>query len=137
MPSAQFSVNQVCTYHWTLTQDLEHYVQAGLPAIGIWRQKLDDHGEEAGVALIQQSGLKVSSLMWAGGFTGSDGRSFEESLEDAVHATRLAARLKASCLLLYTGGRGGPPQPYIGGSRRPSSESRPSSGRSTWAAARR
>lgn len=114
MPLAQFAVNQVCTYHWTLPQDLERYVAAGLPAIGIWRQKLDDYGEEAGIALIQQSGLKVSSLMWAGGFTGSDGRSFDESLEDAAHATRLAAQLKAGCLVLYTGGRGGHTQSHAG-----------------------
>jgi sugar phosphate isomerase/epimerase len=46
-------------------------------------------------------------LCWAGGFTGSDGRRYQESIEDAVEAIHLAAELAAECLVIYTGSRSG------------------------------
>jgi sugar phosphate isomerase/epimerase len=64
-----------------------------------------EKGAEPGVDLIAESGLRVTNLQWAGGFTGSDGRSYSESIEDAVTAVRLAGRLGAGCLVIYSGGR--------------------------------
>ena len=58
-----------------------------------------------GIDLLKESGLRVTSLHWAGGFTGSDGRSYSESVEDAVSAIRLANRLGAGCLVIHPGGR--------------------------------
>jgi sugar phosphate isomerase/epimerase len=49
--------------------------------------------------------LAVSNLVWAGGFTGSDGRSLAESIDDAVDALRLAGKIAAGCLVVYPGGR--------------------------------
>jgi len=70
-------------------------IAAGIPAIGVWRQKLADFGEEKGIELLADSGLSVSNLLWAGGFTGSDGHTYRESLNDAAEAIRLAAALNA------------------------------------------
>ena len=53
------------------------------------------------------SGLKVSHLFWAGGFTGSDGRSYRESVEDAAEALRTAAAVGTACLVVYSGARAG------------------------------
>ncbi len=83
------------------------YQAAGIPAIGVWRQKLADFGEEKGIELLAQSGLKVSNLLWAGGFTGSDGRSYDESLADATEALHLAAALGTQALVVYSGSRNG------------------------------
>ena len=80
---------------------------AGIRGIGVWRQKLADYGEEKGVELLAESGLEVSNLLWAGGFTGSDGRTLRESVNDALEAIRLAADLRAGCLVVYSGGRAG------------------------------
>ncbi|MEM8947221.1 MAG: sugar phosphate isomerase/epimerase family protein [Planctomycetota bacterium] len=101
----RLSMNEVTTYRWSLEEDIHGYLNAGYEAIGVWRQKLSDYGEEAGVDLIAESGLQVTSLLWAGGFTGSDGRSLEESVDDAAHAVRLAGALNAGCLVVYSGGR--------------------------------
>jgi len=49
--------------------------------------------------------LKVSSLFWAGGFTGGGDHSHEESIEDACDALRLAALLNAGCLIVHSGSR--------------------------------
>jgi sugar phosphate isomerase/epimerase len=95
------------TYRWSFERDVEQYRRLGLAGIGVWRQKLSDYGEERGIELIHDTGLKVSNLLWAGGFTGSDGRSFRESVEDALEACQLAAAMNADCLLVYTGPRAG------------------------------
>lgn len=103
----RFAVNEMTTYRWTFEEDVQHYAAAGVPAIGVWRHKLSDFGEEKGVELIADSGLKVSSLLWAGGFTGSEGASHKESIADALQAIRLTSALHAPCLVLYTGARAG------------------------------
>ena len=46
-------------------------------------------------------------MFWAGGFTGSEGRSYRESIEDAAEALRTAAALGAGCLVVYSGARAG------------------------------
>ena len=70
-------------------------------------RKLSDFGEEKGIELLADAGLKVSHLLWAGGFTGSDGRSFRASIEDASDALETAAGLKAQTLVVYSGSRAG------------------------------
>lgn len=85
---SQLSMSEVTTYRWSLEEDIEHYLAAGFESIGVWRQKLNDYGEEEGIDLLAASGLAVSNLLWAGGFTGSDGRSFQEAVRDGCHAVR-------------------------------------------------
>jgi Mg2+ and Co2+ transporter CorA len=103
----RLSVNEMTTYRWSFDEDVAHYRQAGITAIGVWRQKLEDYGETKGIELLRQSGLHVSNVLWAGGFTGSDGHTFEESLVDAAEAIRLTAALGSDCLVVYSGGRNG------------------------------
>ncbi len=102
---ALLSMNEITTFRWSMKQDVENYVQAGYRAIGLWRQKVSDCGDDEAIELLAESDLCVSCLSWAGGFTGSDGRSTDESIEDAVEALRLAAGLSAGCLVIYAGGR--------------------------------
>ncbi len=104
---AGLSINEMTTYRWSFEEDVARYQALGIEAIGVWRQKLTDCGQQRAIGLIKQSGLRVSNLLWAGGFTGSDGHSFEESLADARDAIQLAAALDAGCLVVYSGGRNG------------------------------
>ena len=99
------SMNEITTFRWSLEQDVENYQQAGYRAIGLWRQKLADWDEDDAVDLLSGSGLVVSNVGWAGGFTGSDGRTPAESIDDAADALRLAGKLSAGCLVIYPGGR--------------------------------
>jgi sugar phosphate isomerase/epimerase len=99
------SMNEITTFRWSFEEDVENYQQAGYRAIGVWRRKLSDGDEDRAVDLVTESGLVVSNLMWAGGFTGSDGRTLAESIDDAAEAIRLAAALQAGCLVVYPGGR--------------------------------
>ncbi|TWT75901.1 Xylose isomerase-like TIM barrel [Posidoniimonas polymericola] len=103
----RLSCSQLSTFRWSLDEDLYHYHKAGFETIGLWRRKLVDFGIERGLELLQDSGLTVASLTWAGGFTGIDGRTFDDSLRDACDAIRLAAHARAENLILFTGGRNG------------------------------
>jgi sugar phosphate isomerase/epimerase len=103
----RFSINELTTYRWTFEEDVEHYLAAGIQALAVWRHKLSDFGEEKGIELLNDSGLSVSSLQWAGGFTGSDGQSHQDSVADARAAIELAAAMRAECLIVYSGSRSG------------------------------
>jgi sugar phosphate isomerase/epimerase len=104
---AQLSMNETTTFRWSFEEDVANYAAAGIPAIGVWRQKLSDFGASKGAELIEETGLKVSHLLWAGGFTGSDGRSYRDSVEDAAEAVRTAAELRTDTLVVYSGARAG------------------------------
>jgi len=104
---AGISMNELTTYRWSFEEDVQRYLTAGFEAISVWRPKLSEFGEEEGAELLRNCGLRVASLLWGGGFTGSDGRPFRDAVEDAQEALRVAAQLKAGCLTVYAGARGG------------------------------
>ncbi len=104
---AGLSVNEMTTFRWSFDEDVARYKAAGIEAIGVWRQKLADYGEQRGIQLLRDSGLRASCLLWAGGFTGSDGHNYHESLADAREAIQLTAALDAGCLVVYSGARNG------------------------------
>lgn len=108
----RLSVCELSTYRWGFEDDVFHYSKLGFGAIGVWRYKLDEYGEAKGVELVRECGLKVSSLHWAGGFTGSDGRSYRDAILDGLDAVDLAAELGAACLVVLTGSRGGHTQSH-------------------------
>lgn len=100
---SRFSMNERTTFRWSLLDDVLAYRGAGIGAIGLWRPKLVEFGEERGVELVRDAGLAVSSLSWAGGFTGAGGHSFAETIDDACEAIRLAGQLNAECLVIVSG----------------------------------
>jgi sugar phosphate isomerase/epimerase len=106
------SVNQVTTLQWDFERDVELYSAAEIPAIGVWRQKTTDYGADHVAALLAKSGIVVSHLAWAGGFTGytnvAGGRknTLKDAVRDAERAIRTAAAINAPTLLLNSGERG-------------------------------
>ncbi len=103
----QLSISQLTTYRWDLPVELDHLAYHGFDAISLWRTKVSDVGVDAARKLLDRSGIRVSSLQWAGGFTGSDGRTFRESVDDAAEAITTAERVGAEVLVVHTGCRGG------------------------------
>ena len=103
----RLSVSELSTYRWSFEEDVLNYHEKGFEAIGIWRPKLLEYGEEKGLELLCEHGLKISSLQWVGGFTGSDGRSYREALHDGLDTIQLAADMGANTVTALAGGRGG------------------------------
>ncbi len=101
------SINQLTTFRSSFEEDVFRCVRFGIDGIGVWREKVEDYGLEKSRELLVEAGVKVSNLLWAGGFTGSDGRSYREGLWDAARAIRMAGFLDCPVLVIYSGGRGG------------------------------
>ncbi|QDU42528.1 sugar phosphate isomerase/epimerase family protein [Symmachiella dynata] len=103
----KMSMNEVTTFRWSFIEDVIAFSKAGLDGIGVWRNKIAEFGEERAVELLREYDLSVSSLSWAGGFTGTNGYSYREMVDDARDAIRLAGDMRAACLVLISGGRNG------------------------------
>ena len=99
------AISQLSTLRWTFDEDVHAYANRGFKGIGIYRPKLEDFGLERAIDLLAEASLGVTSLSWAGGFTGSDGRAFEDAVLDAVAAVQDAANLRAETLIVLAGGR--------------------------------
>jgi sugar phosphate isomerase/epimerase len=104
---AILSINETTTFRWSFEEDAAQYSEAGIPAMGVWRQKLSDCGRDKALELLEHYDLKVSHLFWAGGFTGSEGRNFRECIEDAQEALHTAAALGTDILTVFSGARAG------------------------------
>lgn len=108
------AISQLTTLRWDLPRELSRIADQGFAALGVWRPKLPDAGAAAAAQALETAGIRVSSLQGAGGFTGGDGRSFAESVADAVEAVEAAAMLGGAAsatrppvLVLHGGCRGG------------------------------
>ncbi|MEZ6081693.1 MAG: hypothetical protein R3C56_40285 [Pirellulaceae bacterium] len=45
----RLAVSELSTFRWSFEEDVLHYHEIGFEAIGIWRPKLADYGEEKGL----------------------------------------------------------------------------------------
>lgn len=99
------AISQLSTLRWSFEEDAQAYAARGFKGIGVYRPKLEDFGLDRTIELLAESSLAVTSLSWVGGFTGSDGRAFEDAVQDAIHAVRDAANLRAETLVVLAGGR--------------------------------
>lgn len=108
------AISQLTTPRLDLHRELALATAAGFDAISLWRPKLSDIGLGAVAAALACAGVRVSSLQWAGGFTAGDGRSFAESVDDAVEAIDTARLLAAPVLVVHSGCRGGHTRAHAG-----------------------
>jgi sugar phosphate isomerase/epimerase len=99
------AINQLSTLRWDMQDDALAYGDRGFTGIGIYRPKLDDYGLDRTIELLAEASLRATSLSWAGGFTGSDGRGYDDAVDDAMTAIREAANLRADTLIVLAGGR--------------------------------
>ena len=90
------SMNETTTFRWSFEDNVANYAAAGIRAIGVWRQKVSDCGQQRAAELLREHSLTASHLFWAGGFTGSEGHSHRESIEDTADTLRLAVTLGAN-----------------------------------------
>jgi len=101
---SRLSLNQRTTASWSLREAIQGCVDAGLGAIGIWREQLAEVGLDEACRTVAESGLRVSSLCRGGFFTTTDpaeARSAEASNREAIDE---AAALNAATLVLVPGG---------------------------------
>ena len=101
------AISQLTMSRCELPEEIASLAGHGFECLSLWRAKLSDIGHTAAASMLTEAGIRVSSLQWAGGFTGGDGRTFAESIEDAVEAIDVAAAVGAPVLVVHSGCRGG------------------------------
>ncbi len=103
----RFSISQLTTMRWSLHQDVVRYQLQGFNSMGIWRQKVEDCDVFEVADYLHEMRMNVSSVHWAGGFTGGNGVSYEDAMQDAIEAIEMTSRLNSDCLIVHPGCRNG------------------------------
>jgi sugar phosphate isomerase/epimerase len=101
---SRLSLNQRTTASWSLPEAIQGCLDAGLGAIGIWREQLADVGLDEACRLVAESGLRVSSLCRGGFFTTPDPAEAETAEASNREAIDETAGLNAATLVLVAGG---------------------------------
>jgi sugar phosphate isomerase/epimerase len=101
---SRLSLNQRTTASWSLPEAIQGCVDAGLGAIGIWREQLAEVGFDEGCRLVADAGLRVSSLCRGGFFTAADPAEAQAAEASNREAIDEAAGLSAATLVLVAGG---------------------------------
>ena len=118
---ARLSLNTATTKQWTLREAVDGAVRAGLPAIGVWRDRVQEAGVTEAAKIIADAGLRVSSLCRGGFLTADDDTAATAALDDNRRAIVEAATLGTRELIMVVGGLpaasapGGPALPGTGG----------------------
>lgn len=102
----RLSINQLTTHHWALRADLMQYRRLGVGGIGLNRWKLEQYTKRDYVSLIRDSGLRPTSVSFAGGYPGQNGFSFPGALFDTKRAVDMAHRVGCETVIVTTGRRG-------------------------------
>lgn len=117
---SRLSLNTATTKAWDLRESVDGAARAGLPAVGLWRDRVQEVGAPLAAKIVADAGLRVSSLCRGGFLTASDDAGIAAALADNRAAVVEAATLGARELVFVVGGLpaasapGGPALPYPG-----------------------
>lgn len=100
---SRLSLNQATTRQWGVREAAEGCARAGIPWIGLWRDKVSETGLEESARIVREMGLKVSSLCRGGMFPAATERERLARLDDNRRAVDEAAALGAEVLVLVCG----------------------------------
>ncbi len=100
---SRLSLNQRTTEQLGVRQAVEGCVQAGIPYIGLWRDKVAATGLLESKRIVRDAGLRISSLCRAGWFTASSKEERSSRLADNRLAIEEAAELGAEVVVVVCG----------------------------------
>ena len=108
----RISISELTTPRWSFFQDVERYTEFGFNSIGLWRQKLDGVNHDEAIENLYKLNVDVACVHWAGGFTGSNGISHVDAIDDAMEAIELAAQLNSPYVIVHPGSKSGHTQSH-------------------------
>ncbi|WP_031074595.1 sugar phosphate isomerase/epimerase family protein [Streptomyces sp. NRRL WC-3742] len=100
----RLSLNQITTRNWSLPQAVQGCVDAAIPAIGLWRDKVAETGLTRAAKLVRDAGLAVSSLCRGGFLTATGAEGHRAALAENLRALEEAAELGTDTLVMVVGG---------------------------------
>jgi sugar phosphate isomerase/epimerase len=99
----RLSLNQITINRCSLPEAVDACARHGLGWIGLWRDRVAEHGLELSARLVRDAGLRVSSLCRGGFFSGPDAATRQARLDDNRRAVDEAAALRTDVLVLVCG----------------------------------
>jgi sugar phosphate isomerase/epimerase len=99
----RLSLNQATTKRWTLAEAAEGCARAGIPWIGVWRDRLAEVGARQAARIVRDAGLRVSGLCRGGMFPAATAAERAARIEDNRRAIEEAATIGADVLVLVCG----------------------------------
>ena len=100
----RLSLNQATVRHLSLPEAVALCERHGIPAIGLWRDKVAATGVGEAAAAVRRAGLRVSSLCRGGFLTQADPDARQAALADNRAALAEAAGVGTRTLVLVCGG---------------------------------
>jgi sugar phosphate isomerase/epimerase len=100
----RLSLNQATVKNLSLAEAAALCVRHGIPAIGLWRDRVAEAGLAAAATTVRAAGLHVSSLCRGGFFTRADAEGRRAAQAENRAAVIEAAELRADTLVLVCGG---------------------------------
>lgn len=102
----RLSVSAICTFDWTLEQDLAFYAAQDITNVGISVAKLERHGWDDGATRVIDAGVRVTNLIGLGPFHLSEPARWSEQQDRLMRALDVARQVRAECLIFTTGPAG-------------------------------
>jgi sugar phosphate isomerase/epimerase len=99
----RLSLNQITTNRWNVREAADGCARAGVPWIALWRDKVAETGLKESRRIVQDAGLKVSSLCRGGMFPAATAAERDARIDDNRRAIEEAAELGAKVLVLVCG----------------------------------
>jgi sugar phosphate isomerase/epimerase len=100
----RLSINQYTLIQLSLPQFVQGCAEVQIHFVGLWRDKVAETGIKETVALLNQSGIRLSSLCRGGFFPAKTALRRQQNLEDNYRAVDEAVELGADLLVLVCGG---------------------------------
>lgn len=101
--SLQLSLNQATTRPYALTDTAHAAANAGIRHIGLWIEPVLEFGIPATARLLEETGLRASSVCRVGFVADKEGQQLRTALDDVRRALDLSAAVGAASLTFIAG----------------------------------
>jgi sugar phosphate isomerase/epimerase len=102
---SRLSINQICVLpQWTLPQAIDGLKRHGVGAISVWREKLAEISVAEARNRLDDAGLAVSGLCFAGLVSSADRAEAAAAIDDVRRALDEAQGIGAPCVVFLSGG---------------------------------
>lgn len=96
-------IHTITTKPWALEEAAEHYAQAGVQGITVWRDSLDGTAPRAAGDMLRGKGLDIVSYVRGGFFAAHGPAGRQEAIDDNKRIIDEAAELGAPLIVLVVG----------------------------------
>ena len=101
----RFAMNQITTgEQWSFRESIEGYAAQDIRGVGVWRDRLLEHGVAEGAALLRDHGMQVASYCFGGLFADAVDGLLDERVDDFKRMIDEAAAIDAAAVVFLAGG---------------------------------